>query len=188
MKIAVLAWGSLVWDKRTLRIVGDWQPGGPVLPIEFSRISGDGRLTLVIDPQNGAPVTTLFARSEFENLNDAIANLRERENNPPTDRIGYVNLVASTERDYSRRHHPAACDVINAWAQAHDWQAVIWTALIPNFESNGRPSFSVSAAVAYVASLEGESKALALQYIQRAPAEVDTPVRRAIAKLTESES
>lgn len=72
MKIAILGWGSLIWDKRTLRLAGDWQTGGPVLPIEFSRVSGDGRLTLVIDPLHGVPVTTRFAPSAFTNLNDAI--------------------------------------------------------------------------------------------------------------------
>lgn len=178
MNIAVLAWGSLVWDKRTLRIVGNWQSGGPILPIEFSRISGDGRLTLVIDPQNGVPVTTLFARSEFENLNDAIANLREREGNPPKERIGFVNLVSNTERDYSRQQHPAACDDIKTWAQANDWQAVIWTALVSNFAEKQNQPFSVTAAVAYVGNLLGEQKTKALEYIQRAPTEVDTPFRQ----------
>ena len=38
MKIAILAWGSLVWDLRTLAVDGDFQPTGPRLPIEFSRI------------------------------------------------------------------------------------------------------------------------------------------------------
>jgi len=148
------------------------------LPIEFSRVSRDGRLTLVIDPLHGVPVATRFAPSAFTNLNDAIANLREREGTS-SERIGYVNLVADTERDYSRRHHPVASDDIKAWAQANGWQAVIWTALISNFESEGRPPFSVPAAVAYVNGLTGEAKARALEYLQRAPAEVDTPVRRA---------
>src|ERR1039458_8655913 len=146
MKIVVLAWGSLVWNQRTLRIVGDWQPGGPVLPIEFSRISGDGRLTLVIDPQNGVPVSTLFARSEFENLNDAIANLREREKTS-VEKIGCVNLISGTERDYSRQQHPAASDAIKSWAQGNGWDAVIWTALISNFEQERKQPFSVCAAV-----------------------------------------
>lgn len=49
-KIAILAWGSLYWDKRTLAIQSEWNEDGPTLPIAFSRISKDGRLTLVIDP------------------------------------------------------------------------------------------------------------------------------------------
>ena len=181
MKIAVLAWGSLVWDKCELAITGDWQTNGPVLPIEFSRVSRDGRLTLVIDPQNGVAVTTRFARSELANLNDAIANLRSREANPLVDRIGYLNLVSNTEREWSRQNHPDACDTIKAWAQVNNWQAVVWTALISNFESNGRPPFSVPAAVAYVNNLGDLEKSKAIEYVRRAPAEVDTPVRRALA-------
>ena len=49
MKIAVLGWGSLIWNKGNLRLTTNWTDGGPILPIEFSRISDDGRLTLVID-------------------------------------------------------------------------------------------------------------------------------------------
>jgi hypothetical protein len=181
MKIAVLAWGSLIWDKRELAIVGDWQTNGPVLPIEFSRVSRDGRLTLVIDPQNGVAVTTRFAHSKLTNLNEAIANLRSREGNPPIDRIGYVNLASNTEREWSRQKHPGACDKIKAWAQTSDWQAVVWTALLSNFKSNGRPPFSVCAAVHYVTNLGEPDKTKAIEYVRRAPPEVDTPVRRALA-------
>ncbi|MCX6885443.1 MAG: hypothetical protein NTX27_10410 [Verrucomicrobia bacterium] len=183
MKIAILGWGSLIWDKRQLAISGEWQPGGPVLKIEFSRISKDGRLTLVIDEQNGTGTATLSARSEFTHLNDAIANLREREKTS-AEKIGYVNLISRTERDYSRQHHPAACDAITFWAQANCWDAVIWTALISNFEQERHQPFSVPAAVAYVASLAGESSALALEYLRRAPAVVDTPVRRQLSTRT----
>ncbi|MEI8044572.1 MAG: hypothetical protein WCL11_24390, partial [Verrucomicrobiota bacterium] len=143
MKIAILGWGSLVWDMRELATVGDWQPGGPVLPIEFSRKSRDGRLTLVIDPASGEPVPTRYIRSRFENLNDAIGNLREREGNPHRGRIGYVNLVAHTERVWARQNQPSACDTITAWAQANDWQAVIWTALLSTFEEEQRQPFTV---------------------------------------------
>lgn len=177
MKIAVLGWGSLIWDMRNLRIAGVWKNGGPVLPIEFSRVSGDGRLTLVIDPLHGVSVTTRFAHSEFINLNDAIANLREREGTS-AEKIGFVNLVNNTESYYSRRQHHSACNSIRVWAQANDWQAVIWTALISNFESDGRPPFSTPAAVAYVNGLNGELKTRAFEYLQRAPEEVDTPIRR----------
>lgn len=42
-KIAFLVLGSLMWDRRTLPIVGEWMTDGPVLPIEFARFQG-GRI------------------------------------------------------------------------------------------------------------------------------------------------
>ena len=49
MKIAVLTWGSLVWERRELQAASDFVADGPLLPIEFCRISRDGRLTLVLE-------------------------------------------------------------------------------------------------------------------------------------------
>jgi hypothetical protein len=71
VKIAILGWGSLISKpegdatigQKPLRITGKFVPGGPSLPIEFSRISKDGRLTLVIDPIHGTPCDTFYAVS-----------------------------------------------------------------------------------------------------------------------------
>ncbi len=51
MKIAILGWGSLLWQPKDLQFdkgIG-WSENGPMLPVEFARISKDGRLTLVIE-------------------------------------------------------------------------------------------------------------------------------------------
>jgi len=178
MKVAILGWGSLIWDKRDLPIVGDWQEGGPVLRIEFSRISSDGRLTLVIDERNGVEAKTLYARAESGDLNGAIASLRKRENNPPKERIGFVNLVGNSVREWSRAHHPIACGHIKEWAQKHNWGAVIWTGLISNFAEKFGEPFSAPAAFRYFNGLTGETKARATEYVQNAPPEIDTPFRR----------
>ena len=182
MKVAILAWGSLIWDKRDLPITGDWQCGGPVLRIEFSRISRSGEragcLTLVIDEQHGADVPTRFAISPRTNLDDAIADLRTREGTS-SDRIGYVNLVRNTERAYARQHHPHACDTIKAWAQAQRLDAVVWTALPSTFEEVARHPFSVEAAIQQLNGLGEPAKSHALEYLQKAPPEVVTPVRTA---------
>jgi hypothetical protein len=57
-KIAVLGWGSLIWDTTANqefdRLRGNWRYDGPVLNLEFSRKSKKSRagaLTLVIDPK-----------------------------------------------------------------------------------------------------------------------------------------
>jgi hypothetical protein len=68
MKIAVLAWGSLIWDRRDLQIVGDFEANGPVLPLEFCRISGGGRLTLVVNERYGQLCKTYSAPSAFNAL------------------------------------------------------------------------------------------------------------------------
>ena len=78
-KITVLAWGSLLWDQRDLEIATKFEPTGPRLPIEFCRVSADGRLTLVIDEINGAECISYQARSSFDNFEAAATNLAERE-------------------------------------------------------------------------------------------------------------
>jgi len=92
MKIAILAWGSLIWDKRDLQITDKWNKGGVVLPIEFARISLDDRLTLVVTEQYGTDIETYWAISKFSELKDAINNLREREGTNKGN-IGFVNLI-----------------------------------------------------------------------------------------------
>jgi hypothetical protein len=68
MRIAVIGWGSLIWDPRELDRQGRWHTCGPRLPIEFARISKDVRLTLVI--VKGADLQqTYWVRSGLDTLN-----------------------------------------------------------------------------------------------------------------------
>ncbi len=82
MKIAVLGWGSLTWDKENLNgnleVCGEWKSDGPNLPIELARISEDGRLTLVILP-GSEDITVLWNERNHNELDAAIENLKERE-------------------------------------------------------------------------------------------------------------
>lgn len=77
--IYVLAWGSLIWDRRELKMDGEWQKGGPVLPIKLSRKSKKGNLSLVVDERNGADVSVRYGKSGCASLGEAIENLRVRE-------------------------------------------------------------------------------------------------------------
>ena len=180
MKIAVLGWGSLIWNTGDLKIAGGWQTGGPQLPIEFSRISSDGCLTLVIDPQNGANVTTRYSTSVFENIDEAIENLSRRENMPSTKNVGFVNLNTGEQKS----HNADVAVNIREWAHQNHFDVVIWTDLPSNFASKRQlAQFTVETAVAYLQNLCGETAQKAREYIQKAPEEVNTPVRR---KLQES--
>ena len=179
-RIVILGWGSLIWNPDILHIDGVWQTGGPILPIEFSRISDNGRLTLVVDEQHGVDVPTRYALSAFTTLDDAIENLRIRENAPNRSRIGYVDLAHNRTAPYALRNHPGACDSIRAWAGQVGFAAAIWTALGPRFQEKALEPFSVDAAVRYVLSLTGTTRDDTMRYIQNAPPETATPVRTAL--------
>jgi cation transport regulator ChaC len=181
MKIAVLGWGSLTWNPGDLKIADGWQTGGPQLPIEFSRISSDGRLTLVLDPQNGVDVTTQYSTSARENIDEAIEDLRCREGMPPsTENVGFVNLNTGKKRS----HSDDVAAEIKEWARQNHFDAVIWTDLPSNFASKRKlERFTVEAAVAYLQGLCGETAQRAREYILKAPGEVNTPVRRKLQEI-----
>lgn len=186
MKIAILAWGALVWDPRDLKTAAKFVPNGPLLPIEFCRISKDGRLTLAIDETFGDVCTTYSAPSAFADLDAAIENLSKREGTIASE-IGFVEPAAGRQGDTAMERHPQAVATIAAWAEASGYDAAIWTALESNFQdrSEGGERFSVTAAMRYLEALKGRDAAKfapALDYIQKAPPEVETPVREEVAK------
>jgi hypothetical protein len=162
MRIIVLAWGSVVWDRRNLAIAGNFEPIGPRLPVEFCRVSRDGRLTLVIDESDGAECPTYAAPSVFDDLGRAIDNLWIREGSgverPPKNilengRIGFVDLVGPNGQSAkATERHPGAVAEIAAWVQANGFDAAIWTALGGNFDEpdNAGEPFSVDAAIRYL--------------------------------------
>lgn len=175
MKIAILGWGSLIWNPENLSVQGNWTQAQLELPLEFSRISKDGRLTLVIDPDNGENNKVFYINSGFNNLNDAINNLKEREHTTEQN-IGYVNLLAHT----SRTHFTAFSENIKQWAERNDYAGVIWTDLICNFNNEYKSPFSVGNAMKYLTRLSGNQKANALKYVSNTNQEINTPLRRKI--------
>jgi hypothetical protein len=177
MTIAILAWGSLIWNPGTLHIEGGWTPGGPTLPIEFSRISNNGRLTLVIDEQAGVPVPTRYALSSFTSTDAAVRDLQIREGAPTAKGIGFIDRAAGRSSTHVHDNHPDAWARIEQWAHQNDIGTVIWTAIGPRFKDKTGTPFSLEAAISYLASLPETVRAVALEYIRNAPAEVVTPLR-----------
>jgi hypothetical protein len=175
-----------VWDPRDLKIAAGFAPNGPLLPIEFCRISADGRLTLVIDKAVGDLCRTYSAASVFTSLDTAIENLRERETRHAED-IGFAEPASERQSEIAMERHPQAVASIAAWAASNGYDAAIWTALKSNFDAwdkAGEP-FSVTAAIRYVETLKEKDAAAfdrALEYIRKAPPEVQTPVRDEVAK------
>ena len=187
VKSVVLAWGSLVSDPRDLRIAAKFTANGPVLPIEFCRVSDDGRLTLAIDETFGALCKSYSAPSTLESFDAAMDNLCQREGMADARAVGFVEPATDKQSDFAMENHPQVVATIGAWAESLGYDAAIWTALPSNFDDWGKGGepFSVSAALQYLGTLEGDDPAKfaqALAYIRKAPPEVETPVREEAAK------
>lgn len=181
MEIAIVGWGSLIWDPRELPREGTWEKGGPLLKVEFSRISSDGRLTLVMDPNNEEQVSTRYVRSPRADMSDAIEDLRKRESTG-TKCIGFVNLRDGKSRCNADRSAEAE---IKKWAKSHGFDGVVWTDLKSNFQDehcDGLP-FSLDNAVDYLQALPKNVAERARRYVRNAPSEIDTPLRRRLQEI-----
>jgi hypothetical protein len=174
MKIAILGWGSLIPSPRDLSIAGDWREGGPVLRIEFSRISSDGRLTLVIDLLNGSAVNTLYATSTYDQLQDAICNLMAREGTG-RENIGIASKQIS---ETNVVNHPQILPTVQAWLTASSFDAVIWTDLKSNYREKRHADFSTDDAHDYLENLPSLCKENARKYIKQAPPQTKTALRQ----------
>lgn len=180
-KIVILGWGSLLWEPgdQFKEHIGDWEKDGPVLPIEFSRISGSrkGALTLVIDPDNGVPIRTQYTYSKRKNPDDAACDLRTREGTV----IRHIGLIDFRNERY-RCHWTSILDKIKLWAENRNIEAVVWTDLPSNFLEKTNLMYRIENAVGYLKKLPEEGQKAAKEYLKNAPECVVTPLRTALAQ------
>jgi hypothetical protein len=179
---AILGWGSLLWeeDPEFDEWHDDWRPDGPTLKLEFSRVSSTrlGALTLVLDPDHGAPTRVAWCLSKRSDPDDAVADLRCREG-CPIRHIARMNVAASADG-------PSLADEgaeeIAHWARERGIDVVVWADLPSNFADKVKKPFSVQEAIDYLKRLPAPAKAKAAEYIWRAPEFVRTPLRRAVER------
>lgn len=111
--VAILGWGSLIPNPGDLGNYGQFKQGGPILPVAFTRVSQDGRMTLVVDPKSdsagrkptkndypGADVQTYYLPIKDNadlNFDEIIGILRKREGTK-SDYIDYVNRISKKFR------------------------------------------------------------------------------------------
>jgi len=176
MNIAVIGWGSLIWCPGSLLIKSRWRSDGPMLPIEFARISGDGRLTLVV--HSGAQdVQTYWALSALDSLGEARDNLRKREGAAKSS-IGFVRA-----NDDNPTPFPGT-DELRKWlGDRHDLDGAIWTALDSNWRERRGRDFTAGDAIDHLSELERQRDEASLiynkacEYIRNAPGAIRTEVR-----------
>jgi len=194
-RVGCIAWGSLLWDPRSLPLAAPFRREGPTLPIEFSRVALDGRVTLVIDP-GAEPIRTWWAPLAVDTVADGIAELARREG-VAAERV--ADWIGVERRAIARAAGVAdgvgvGRDAANAggagiataatraaiaqWLASRSLDAILWTALPVRrpdgrFERPDGPEL-----VAHLERLEGAARARAEQYIRRAPTPLRTPNRR----------
>ncbi len=174
MTIAILGWGSLIPCPGDLSVRGGWQTDGPILRIEFSRKSADGRLTLVIDTERGSEVTTQYAESTAPDLSVAVENLRHREGTVARN----IGVCARRAGETRSQKHPEVLPSITEWLTRSRFDAVIWTDLESNFALGRDRAELLDEAFSYLESLSTTCKTNARHYINTAPLQTQTELRR----------
>jgi hypothetical protein len=187
VNIAILGWGSLLWDKRPEFAAFEeqhleWQKqGGPILRLEFSRVSASraNALTLVLaDAPNGADCGVAYALSKRKHWEDALCDVCAREGTT----VANVGFCFADRTKPVRARDGGVLEAVRKWLEAQHYEAAVWTDLRANFDKKSQPlaAFSVAAAVAHVQALPPEGQRKAAEYVWRAPSFVQTPVRTAL--------
>jgi hypothetical protein len=174
MKIAVIGWGSLIWDQRDLEIEGNWHTDGPMLPVEFVRVSSRDRLTLVL-VKNVPIQPTLWALSHKNSLSRAIKNLADREGTNESN-IGHWPCIGIGD-DFEKR----VVSVVAEWAQERLLGGAIWTALGPKKPNKENGLATDQQLIEYLRGLVRHNRASAAkEYVEKTPCQIKTPLRSRI--------
>lgn len=169
MRVACIAWGSLLWKTGPLKLASSWKAGGPELPLEFARNSDDSDELAIVLCEGAPLMPTYFAVLETEDLDDARAMLGAREKIDPghPEWIGSVPAAEGGATDAR----------VAFWLKRQDVDAAVWTALPPKFRDIEGQAPSADEAVAFLASLRGATREHAEDYVRRVPAAIRTAYR-----------
>lgn len=167
----------MIWDLENLApfVAGDWHlGGGPAMPVEFSRVSPKRKkaLVLVIDENLNHECKTCVIDSNRSDIEQAVIDLAARER-CTTDMIGYITTRG-------KFHRPLDCAA--NWLESSGYDALLWTALPGNFETELQLDFNHQNGREYLETLSGDALAEAWRYIEFAPEVTDTPFRRFLAQ------
>ena len=165
--MACLGWGSLIWNPQNLKLQSKWFEDGVLLPIEFTRISSDDRVTLIID-RKAKEVRTLWALMTCDDLEEAKESLKDREKVSNMEKIHSISINENTSSDTHRR--------VQNWMKEKHLDSVIWTGL--SYRDEARPS--IEEILIHLKGLSDVKGQKAEEYIRKAPRQIDTEYRRRI--------
>ena len=194
IRIAVIAWGSLIHDPRNLKLRTQWFPTGPSLPVEFCRVTttcgrNPVRLTLALLP-GAEPVRTYWAGLDYPDIETARRALADAEGTTGKQRLQKIGLWANDGRLEGR------LDFVNQsiaeWAASNDLAGAVWTDLPPNFPKPGGGAYDefeaslLDEAIAHFRRYEHDTTideswfAAAREYVEAAPKQTATRCRAAL--------
>ena len=168
MKIACIAWGSLIWEPGPLKLASAWRPDGPRLPLEFVRDSDDSDELALVLHEPAPLMPTWWAWLDTADMAGAREMLRQREKIRPE----YPQWVGSMPHAAGADDHRIA-----NWMREVGADGVVWTAIPAKFAGVGERAPSAHEAVAFLDGLAGQERENAEKYVRQVPAEIRTLYR-----------
>jgi cation transport regulator ChaC len=172
MKVAIIAWGSLIWEPRNLKsIITEWENANMTIPVEFTGVakSRKNALTLVIDFENGTEVPFFYTISKV-GFYESIIELAKRENMGNNIRnIGFVDFNKNIIHTRDKR----TAEIFLNFAKEKNFDYVIWTDLEPKFKIISKKEFNFKNALDYLQNLKYNAKQEAIKYIENSPIETN---------------
>jgi hypothetical protein len=168
LKIALIGWGYLIWDRRSLDIAPEWRVDGPLLPVEFARFATPPRLLPVLVA--GAPLQpTFWTLSQKQSVLAAAADLAVREG------VG-THDIGSWSRAESMRPPIGFEAMIAQWVESKGLDGAVWRAVESNLPdgSQGFPSEQLRLEFLRELVATGQQQD-AQDYFERMPAQIRTP-------------
>lgn len=175
MRIAVLGWGSLIWNPGQMSLASDWEADGPLLPIEFARESSDGRITLVlVEGVKQSPA--LWAYLGSETLDNAKSQLARREG------ISEANIKYSIGywESSTGNSHGVCTQEISKWASEKGLDGVVWTNLKYGFKSSRDKIPELDEIIEHFQTLTQAARNVAEEYVRKTPIQVRTGFRSSL--------
>lgn len=189
MKIAIIGFGSIVNNPTdALRLRGEMQLSTLRLPLEFSRISMSGTVSVVVDFDNGVECSVYVGKSarKFHVL-DAASDMLVREKTKFAN-VGFICKDGTFSSHQLVNNSPEslrACNIVKAWLEGQsEFDAAVWSALPPNFQEELGVPFSVDRAASFIAALPASQHKKAVRYIKNAP--IETPLKAVVMAAAEA--
>ncbi len=182
MRVAVLGWGSLVWKPEPMKLKDRWHFDGPMLPVEFARISRNSSTNqdrLIIVPYQGSKlIPVLWATAAHDNIDAAARNLCGRLGCEQKE-VGFVNVHTKGFRSSAV---PKFHEDIGWWAAKKGIEGVVWADLPANFYEKTGGILTEYNVFDFLRKQEKKGNHEAKEYFQKAPKQIKTRIRDAVQK------